>query len=156
MSRDILLLKPYMRPLHEAHVQGCWDIGIRVITTYTLRTPLEQVALYAQGRELLSMVNLKRKAAGMAPITDKENARPVTHTMASNHLGTPPDGLACAYDLCIVDKNGCVWDTKVDADHDQIPDWKEVADVGVKLGLTAGYYWPSPNQDPAHFERRAA
>ena len=49
------------------------NLDLRVIVTSVMRTYLEQVALYAQGRMPLSEVNIARKKAGMLPLEEKYN-----------------------------------------------------------------------------------
>jgi hypothetical protein len=70
-----------------------------------LRSFLEQEALYAQGRELLTQVNERRKKAGLPNITEEENRHSVTWTMKGAHL---PDAnnKSRAVDIVALDKNG--------------------------------------------------
>lgn len=112
-----------------------------------LRTPSEQKALYAQGRQSLAEVNALRKAAGMPwMISESENKNKVTWTLKSKHF---PDanGKARAFDLVVL-KNGRTpsWDLKWDGDKDNVADYTELANIGEQVGLVAGGYafgdWP--------------
>ena len=119
--------------------------------TYTARTSLEQVALFLQGRTDLALVNTIRKYAAMDPIPENENKYKVTWTLNSTHI------LLIAWDFVILDKDGkCTWNEKVDVDADNIPDYKEAADMAVALGLKAGYYFKDSKgesqPDPSHIE----
>jgi peptidoglycan L-alanyl-D-glutamate endopeptidase CwlK len=106
--------------------------GIPWIITSTRRTEEEQKALYAQGRHPLNVVNDLRVKAGMAPITDKQNARPVTWTMKSKHI----DGLA--FDIAILKDAKPTWEEKVDVDLDAVPDYTEAGMIGEAVGLVWG------------------
>lgn len=52
----------------------------------TLRTEAVQRAYYAQGREPLAVVNIKRRSAGLWEIGESENKRKITWTLESKHL----------------------------------------------------------------------
>lgn len=149
MSRRIDDLIPSLRLLCRAHLAACAEAGLSVLVTYTLRTLAEQEALYAQGRQSCLRVNALRTAAGLPPITEAQNRRPVTWTMSSKHL-PGPDGLSRAYDIAIRDGSGVTWDLKADGNQNQHPDYQEAAEIGRKLGLECGYYWRQP--DPCHYQ----
>lgn len=156
MSRDPNDLTPLLKILNERFLLVCKERGTPCINTYTLRTSLEQEALYAQHREPLDAVNARRTKAGMPPITEAQNAFCVTWTMKSKHL-PGPDGKSRAFDVCLVDAQGhAVWNPKADGDHNGVPDWKDIADLGKSMGLVPGYYFPEmhrgKNRDSAHFE----
>jgi hypothetical protein len=157
MSRDIALLTPRLRTLYTLHMAALFDAGVKAFCTYTLRTPAEQEALYAQGRKPLMAVNALRVAAGMNPITDQQNARPITWTMLSEHLpGT--DGLSRAYDLGILGPRGAVWDPKYDGNANGLPDWEDMARIAETLSLPTGerlkpgIRFPAPATDPPHYQ----
>lgn len=125
------------------------------------RTRAEHVALYAQGRDSISVVNELRRVAGLGSLNSTDNKK-VTWTKNSRHLpiekGTPlaeahPDwvGLCYAWDIVIMkDGKTASWDLKVDVDKDNIPDYEEAARVGEKLGLIIGARWSTP--DWPHYE----
>jgi hypothetical protein len=116
-----------------------------------LRVYDEQLALHAQGRETLSVVNTLRTKAGMQPISESENKSKVTWTMNSKHFpvkaGKVGAGTSRAFDVVVL-KNGrtASWDLKWDADKDQIPDYEELALIAEQVGLVAGGHafgdWP--------------
>lgn len=150
MSRDIAKLKPELQTIFLKHQKMCLDIGVYIFLVYTLRTKSEQIALYAQGREILAKVNQLRAIAGMDPITAEQNKGIVTKVLTSRHFGTPPDGLAEAYDVAIKNPDGSVFDPKLDSNHNNLNDWDEVARIGKELGLECGRFWKW--KDSGHFE----
>lgn len=148
-DRDLSHLTPALAELCQKHLDACKAAGLDVFVTFTRRTLEEQMALFAQGRHELDLVNEFRKTAGMLPITAAENAHCVTWTMSSKHL-PGPDGLARAYDVAIRDGAGVEWNAKADGNHNGYPDYLEVANLGKALGLECGYFWHQ--QDAAHFQ----
>lgn len=107
-----------------------------------LRTALTQKAYYLRSRAPLVEVNAAYRDAGMAPITEEQNKRAITKTLASRHFPNSK-GQSRALDFAMLnEKTGQWYDPKVDADGDGIWDFKEMADLCVKHGLRAGYYFP--------------
>ena len=107
-------------------------LGLDIIATSTIRIPIEQAALYAQGRESLEFVNYLRDIAGLRPISEERNKRTVTDTLWSIHL------FACAWDYCIVKGGKASWDVKADVNGDDIPDYEQVCDIAEELGIETG------------------
>ena len=66
-------LRPKTKKLCELWIEECRKNGINLVVTQTFRSPELQEAYYSQGRELLEIVNLKRKKVGLDKITEKEN-----------------------------------------------------------------------------------
>ena len=106
--------------------------------TCILRTPVEQTALYAQGRLPLAHVQDLRKEAGMRPLAPSDNLYKVTWTMNSKHF---PDanGKSRAFDIAVL-KNGreATWDLKWDGDKDSVADYRELANLADQCGLVSG------------------
>lgn len=149
MSRKIEDLTPRLQTKFMEFKKKMLEAGLEFIVTQTLRTRAEQVAFYAQGRETLAQVNLKRKMAGLAPISEAENKRKITWTLNSRHL-PQKDGKAVAFDIAIC-KNGAVqWSDKVDVNDNDIPDYREAGRIGQSVGLLWGGVWRTP--DLPHFE----
>lgn len=113
--------------------------GLDFHRSCTRRTHEEQLALYKRGRRPLAEVNEAYKAVGLAPITSEENKRPVTWTKNSNH----ESGEAVDYFQLIEGKAS--YDLKVDADFDNIPDWKEFGLIAKGCGLEWGGDWKKPD-----------
>ena len=137
MSRDLALLTPRLRDLCDRHIAAARTAGLDPVVTYTLRTTLEQEALYAQGRKPLWEVNDIRVHVGLKPITEAENQRIVSWTKKSKHL-PGSDGLAEAYDLALRQSSGISWDTHQDGNHNFEPDWSELARLAEALTLPTG------------------
>jgi hypothetical protein len=156
-SRDIKMLTPKMQDLYKKFAQEMARAGHQFIVTSTARTVKEQVALYAQGRQGLSEVNVLRKIVGMLPISDKENKRKVTWTLKSEHLidlddNDPSNDKSRAFDIVLcTDPRTVYWDTKADVDKDGVPDYVEAGKIGEQVGLVWGGRWSNP--DYPHFQQ---
>lgn len=109
---------------------------------YTLRTFLEQEALYAQGRTRLF---------------DSQGRRLGVVTKAKGGQSIHNYGLALDIVL-IKDTNGdgkvdtASWETNVDFDKDGKSDWMEVVEIMKRNGWTWGGDWKS-FKDAPHFEK---
>lgn len=124
--------------------------GIKYILTCTARTDLEQIALYAQGRDSLLDVNRKRSAAGIAPISLAEASRKVTWTLNSRHIVSALHPKSYAFDIAIVKDGKAVWDVKVDVNDNDKPDYEEAGKIGESCGLVWGGRFKCP--DLPHFQ----
>ena len=137
------------------------NLDLRVIVTSVMRTYLEQVALYAQGRMPLSEVNIARKKAGMLPLEEKYN-KVVTWTLNSKHIinlldDCPDNDKSKAVDFGIIDKDGKYrGDEKADTnldnekDYDQLGKMGEVIAVEFEYPIIWGGTFRSP--DKPHFQ----
>lgn len=107
--------------------------------TYTLRTREEQVALYAQGRKPLEVVNSYRKIAGMPLISITENAYTVTqcdgYKKSEGGTGRSPHQLGTALDVVPRGPNGPIWPDGKD------PRWLQIAEVMKANGFEWGGDW---------------
>lgn len=113
--------------------------GIKVAVTDGFRTKAQQKALYAQGRQPLSTVNAMRKAAGMGPITAKENRSTVTKSKSGKSL----HNFGLAVDVVPVEKGRPTWKPSNPST------WNTIAAAAKKYGLTRGPAWDKP-----HYELR--
>jgi peptidoglycan L-alanyl-D-glutamate endopeptidase CwlK len=132
-----------------------FSAGIPFIITCTARTVNEQMALYVQGRELLSDVNRLREMSGLPPIANEQNKHKVTWTLKSEHLvdlddNDPNNDLSRAFDIAIVRDGKPVWDIKVDVNQDQHPDYLQAGEIGESVGLCWGGRFKNP--DMPHFQ----
>lgn len=151
MSRDINKLHPKLKAKVQPFIEGCKARGIDVIITCTDRDYQTQVALYAQGRQSLDEVNKLRKIAGMVGITDAQNKKRITWTLASRHIPRlddtdPKNDYPTAFDYAVVKNGKAIWDVKASLDGDDIPDYLECAEVAKDLGLEAGAFWKKPSK----------
>jgi hypothetical protein len=111
-----------------------------------LRTALVQGAYYAQGREPLSAVNAKRRAAGLYLLEAEKQNYKITWTMKSKHLER------LAMDILPTQPNGApTWDL---AHYRR--QFEAIRDAGRKAGLVCGADWPDPQQDWPHYEAKEA
>lgn len=179
MSRNISNLKAPVRKKLMKLKSLAKEKGIEFELTSTLRTPAEQFAYFAQGRNSLPEVNRLRAEAGLSPITEKENQRPVTRTMNSAHLEGRAFDLAIVrrgnisktgaeqalplrpknepIDSGVIRRSGATkqslqWDPKTDVNKNQIPDYVELGMLAESIGLTWGGRFKS--RDFVHFELR--
>lgn len=146
MTNDIDALAPDVVPVAKTFVAELLRRGIRHKVTSTLRTAEEQLALYAQGRAQLSVVNALRKNAGMYILGEKENGYTVTNCDGVNNKSRHQGGKAM--DVVPLGNNGNpVWPPVDDAR------WLQIAEVGESYGLSWGGRWMTP--DCPHYELRA-
>jgi len=143
-SRDINLLHPALREKCLVFQTKCTEAGLHSIITCTGRSEAVQQALFAQGRLPLGIVNKSRSAAGMGPITDKENKK-VTWTTKSKHIIDPATGFCSAFDFCLTKNGKAYWDVKTSVDGDDIQDYLEAALIAKELGMNAGAFWSTPD-----------
>jgi peptidoglycan L-alanyl-D-glutamate endopeptidase CwlK len=140
-DKGIGVLTPRMREKIQCLQDGLKNVlpGTDFRRSWTLRTPAEQEALYMQGREPLDVVNRARKAVKLAPITEKENEKPVTWTTKSAHKGGE------AVDYFIQQGGKYCTDLKADTNEDHIPDWEEFGRIADECGLDWGGNWKKPD-----------
>jgi len=152
-SRNINDLVPELLEKYKAFNIKMGEAKLIHVVTCTLRTILEQMALYTQGRMPLADVNAFRKAAGLLPISQSENNK-VTWTLNSKHIVNPIDpnnNKSKAFDIAILNKEGqVVWNLKIDVNENDIPDYEEAGKIGESVGLKWGGRFSTP--DPPHFE----
>src|SRR3989304_4155224 len=146
MSRDLTLLHQRLQDLVPVFIKKCKEAGHDVIITSTARDFKEQIALYAQGRQPLSEVNHLRKIVGYAELTEQQNKKRVTWTLASRHIINLDDtdknnDRATAFDFAIVKNGKAIWDVKADIDADGVVDYLECANIAKSLGLESGAFW---------------
>lgn len=148
-SRKLEDLTPRMQQkilLFEAQLE---KEGLHFHRSCTLRTHEEQSALWMRGRHPIETVNSAYKTAGMAPITEDENKRPVTWVKKSVH----ESGEAVDYYQEV--KGRASYDLKVDSDFDNIPDWKEFVKIAQMCGLEAGGAWDKKDWPHVQFKEEA-
>jgi len=119
--------------------------GKEGVKTSGRRTDQEQIALFAQGRKPLGVVNALRAKANMRPISEAENKYTVTDCNGVTKKSKHQSGEAIDY--VPKDKNGnpC-WPPKSD------PRWMEIAEVFELAGMESGLRWRKA--DPPHHQRR--
>jgi hypothetical protein len=129
------------------------ELGIEIVLTNVARDIMVQAAFYAQGREPLYKVNLKRQLAGLPSIGDKENKNPITWTMKSKHIidrhnQTAADDYSHAIDFAVIGPGGAInWSVKADTNHDNKSDYIQVGQLIQRLDPTIiwGGKWKTPD-----------
>lgn len=129
---------PWIRENFAKLQKACAEKGITIKLTEGVRSPATQSAYYAQGRGPLTVVNRLRKEAGLIPIDEKTNSRVITKTLHSKHI------FGYAFDIVLMVEGKPDWNN--------LPVYEEIAGEGIRLGLTAGFYFKFV--DACHFERK--
>jgi len=163
MSRDVDLLTPYMQRKLAILQQLAMAKGIPFIVTRTGSTLLEQISLYAQGREPLEEVNRLRAICNWAPLNTQQNKYCVTWTLASKHIIRLDDldygnDHSSAFDVALKKGGkGVHWDVKISANDNDVPDYVELGVLGERIGLIWGGRFKRadgrPRPDMPHFEQ---
>ena len=120
-----------------------------LVITSVWRSPLEQEALYSQGRVASKLeLNAIRERAGMPPIYDEDEAhRIVTNTRHSRHNRTPSE----AVDLAVaIDPDGATGPLKPRIDWITAGRYEAMGELAKKLGLAWGGDWKQ--RDLCHVE----
>ena len=146
MSRKPDTLKPHVREALTVATNYMDSHGIRYMITDCYRTAAEQQALFAQGRESLEMVNIKRQTAGLPDIGRADNGYTVTKCDGVRNLSNHQSGLAV--DVVPVDAHGNAYWPPSDA-----PQWVVISTVMKAAGFSWGGDWKS-FPDAPHFEMK--
>jgi hypothetical protein len=107
--------------------------GIRFACTSTLRLVDEQIALFAQGRQTIDVVNALRAKAKMYKLTPNENLYTVTNCDGIKTKSRHQDGRAL--DVVPSDNGHPIWPKDTDSR------WRQIAEVMVKHGFKWGMDW---------------
>ena len=122
-----------------------------VSVTSTRRSIDEQLALFAQGRAPLEIVNLLRQKAGMRGLLKPENTYTVTNCDGVTKRSAHQDGRAL--DIVPLDGGRPSWDYAKMAEA-----YRGIGEVAREMGWTCGMDWLPINPvtglgaDPPHFE----
>jgi len=133
MSRKLIDLKDTARIKASLAISELKRTGIDHAVVYTFRTQAEQIALYAQGREPLTVVNAKRKECGLYELIEKENSYTVTNCDGIRHKSMHQTGIAI--DVVPVENGKAIWPKNSD------PRWLQIANAFIKQGFTWGGSW---------------
>lgn len=152
MSTRIDDLVPEVEGKATALLNGLNRAGIAYMVTSTLRTREEQLALFAQGRAQLEVVQALRKAARMRELHPSENKYTVTNADGVTKLSLHQGGRAL--DIVPLDERGR-------------PSWAygpmqqkylAIGDIARKQGWVCGQDWPPIDPitglgaDPPHYQ----
>lgn len=113
-----------------AFLAKCAELGVPLMITCTYRSQKEQDDLYAQGRT--------------------KPGNKVTWVRTSKHSFTLKDGTpaAKAFDIAVLRDGKPIWDLKADVDKNGMADYRQVGEIGRKLGMRVGIDFG----DAPHFE----
>lgn len=125
-SRSIEDLDDNTRRMAVVHKQLCAAAGVELLIYCTLRSNMEQDALYAIGRAAPGKIVTNARAGESAHNPDE-------------------DGYAHAYDCCPMIAGKPMWDTN----H---PSWAVVIKCGEEAGLVASARWTGKLRETAHFQ----
>ena len=120
-SRKVEDLKPDAQNACLAFIRLCTEAGLNIKIIQTLRDAEYQHRLYEQGRTAPGKIVTKCDG----------------YKNKSRHQSGE------AWDAVVLDDEG-------DIDWDNITQYKKMADIGVKMGLTAGFFFSFRDLD--HFE----
>jgi len=126
--------------LQEAYSARFFPWFLQITCTY--RTPAEQQALYAQGREGLDIVNMKRAAVKLPSIRAEENEHKVTWTLRSRHTRYPSEAIDV---VPAIDPDGPEGPLKVRVDFDDLGHFRPLVPLAEKFGLISGGAWGHPD-----------
>ena len=130
MSVEVTIdkLHPTLQRLAREHLHRAELAGLVVVMTAGFRSPAEQLALYAKGREWQH---------GQWILVDASQV--VTHALPEHG----PHCRGAAYDLCPLVNEHCAWD--------RLDLFQRLGEIGEGLGLTWGGRW-AKLKDMPHFE----
>jgi peptidoglycan LD-endopeptidase CwlK len=144
MSRELSLLIPEFRTKLEQLLEACKQRGIKMSPFFTLRTPLEQAALWKQGRtatdaELKSLALENAGAHYLAEclrkVQPKETNR-VTDALPGYSWHQWGEACDCAW---LDSNNKITWNAEKKLGG--VNGYQLYAEEAVKLGLTAGAHF---------------
>lgn len=163
LTRDQALsqMKPPLVDLAMQYERKMDKAGLKFGYTSVARDYKEQLALFAQGRELYDRVCLYRSLAKMPPLnysvatianynkavsnSPGKNAFVVTWTLNSRHIinlddADPTNNLSGAFDIVLYGANGRTphYDVKVSVNKNKIPDYQEAAQIGAACFIIDG------------------
>jgi len=114
----------------------------------TLRTPLEQLALWAQGRTSYVVLSVVRQHAGLPPIDQHEASDIVTKADGINSLSNHQDGRAI--DWVPFHPDGTpIWYPNT---PEEIATYRKAGAIAKACGIQCGMDWTGGFVDWDHFE----
>ncbi|MCK9166910.1 MAG: M15 family metallopeptidase [Acholeplasmataceae bacterium] len=139
-SRSLFDLIEPVQSMAQELITKLDERGITYLIYCTYRSPEEQAALYAQGREDINTVNNVRRKTGLHEIKEKEN-RIITWAKPGESFHQ----YGVAFDGVPTDGGKCVW-------SDRHPLWKIVGETGKGIGLEWAGDWSSGKREYPHFQ----
>jgi hypothetical protein len=164
MTTSVYSLIPEACARAEELLKALDNAGIRHKVTSTRRTTEEQIALYAQGRSPLEIVQLLRQHAGMPKLHESENHYAVTKVDGVNRESEHQQGRAIDIAVLIEVERG------EPKKKELVPSWnymehsreyRAIADLARRHGWDCGADWPPINPatglgaDPPHHQMKS-
>ena len=116
MSKYLDDLKPEVAQKARDLIAGMDTLGDRVVVTSTLRTDIEQLAMYAQGRAQLDVVNALRMICGLPSLPKAENGYTISNCDGQTNHSKHQAGEA--FDVVLLAKDGKpIWKINGDAER---------------------------------------
>ncbi len=153
MIGDICSLHPVFKAAVDGILRDMKSWGWDPIIGSGLRTPAQQEALYAQGRESLEHVNALRLRAKLPLISKKENLNVVTHSKAGKSYHNMPEAILAEGKTRVVRGYGYAVDIVDRKDGWNIKNkkfWQDLGKSAKSHGCEWGGDWKHP--DPAHVQ----
>lgn len=146
VEEKIVQLHKDLQPKLRQHLSRCQSKGVSVALTSGWRSPQEQWAIYARGREQRTAQGFVVTPSDPDYFTLKGGTWVVVDHSKVVTNATPEHAPHCrgaAYDLCPVVNERAAWD--------RLDLFQMIADCATGLGLTWGGSWPK-FKDMPHFE----
>jgi len=131
VSKSIDDLRPDARDAARETLKDMLLANLPVIVTSTLRSIHHQVALFAQGRCPLAIVNHLRSMAGLGNISEKENKYTVTNCDGVTTRSAHQDGRA--FDVVLVKNGKAQWNVKQNVEA-----YRKIGEIVEAKGWTWG------------------
>jgi len=149
MLRQITDLVGPAQGAYHAAKKECQESGLVIVETCIKRSPLEHIALYAQGRRPYNEVCRLRTSAGLWLIDAFTANRKVSWTFQSKHIAEycfPKNhkyyGKVLAVDFCIkhhADRRPRQnWNIKLTVNDDEVHDYNKAGEIFEKYGFIWG------------------
>ena len=150
MSRDLNKLEPVFKETVKELLQNVAALGHTLRPFFTTRSLEDQAKLWRQSRcseEIDQAMRMLEREGAPALAGVIQNVGPQHGRWATNAMpGTSWHQWGEAVDCFVVSENGrAVWSAK----H---PAYQAYAEEAKKLGLNAGFFWPS--KDAVHVQQR--
>lgn len=136
MSKSLEDLKPEVAQKARALISAMNDIGDRIVITSTLRSDIEQLAMFAQGRSDLAVVNALRMMCGLRSLPKAENTYTISKCDGQTNQSRHQQGRA--FDVVLLAKDGRpIWRIV----GEDIERYKTLGVIAKAHGLTWGGDW---------------
>jgi len=148
-DRDLNAVYEPLKEVFEKGLKIAKKRGLGVIVTSTWRSPSRQYALWLQGRKTLREVNKARASCGLPSIDKEQNKKKITWVKKSYHNCMPK---SMAIDFCFIQNKKAIWNVKADINKNEIPDYKEFANICKSLNSNIEWGGDWKKKDYCHIQ----